>query len=83
MPGKVSGGKYSSLKKYGNTYQFMVGAMKSNGFNLISVRFWSFKDGESSKARFLAKNQYTQRKPLYFENTGSASSSKIGHDFRK
>ena len=27
-------------------------------------------------------NIYTQRKPLYFENTGSASSSKIGHDFR-
>ena len=25
------------------------------------------------KARFLAKNQYTQRKPLYFENTGSAT----------
>ena len=23
------------------------------------------------------KNQYTQRKPLYFENTGSASGSKI------
>jgi hypothetical protein len=35
------------------------------------------------KVRFLAKNQYTQRKPLYFENTGSASLSKIGHDFRK
>ena len=31
----------------------------------------------------LAKNQYTQRKPLYFENTGSASLSKIGHNFRK
>ena len=27
----------------------------------------------------MAKNQYTQRKPLYFEK----SSSKIGHDFRK
>ena len=26
----------------------------------------------------MAKNQYTQRKPLYFENTGSASSSKLG-----
>jgi hypothetical protein len=26
----------------------------------------------------LAKNQYTQRKPLYFEYTGSASSSKLG-----
>ena len=35
------------------------------------------------EARFLAENQYTQRKPLYFENTGSTSSSKIGHDFRK
>ena len=32
---------------------------------------------------FFAKNQYTtQRKPVYFENTGSASSS-IGHDFSK
>ena len=29
------------------------------------------------------QNQYTQRKPLYFENTGSASSSKIGHVFIK
>ena len=35
------------------------------------------------KARFLAKNQYAQRKPLYFENTGSTSLSKIRHDFRK
>ena len=35
------------------------------------------------KARFLAKNQYTQRKPLYFEITASTSLSKIGHDFRK
>jgi hypothetical protein len=35
------------------------------------------------KQEFLAKNQYTQRKPLFFENTGSASSLKIGHDFRK
>ena len=25
----------------------------------------------------------TQSKPWYFENTGSASLSKIGHDFRK
>ena len=51
--------------------------------SLISVRLWNFKDGGSYKARFLAKNQYTQRKPLYFENTWSARSSKIGHDFRK
>ena len=29
------------------------------------------------------KKQYTQRKPLYFENMGRASLSKIGHDFRK
>ena len=35
-------------------------------FTLISVQLWNFKDGESKKARFLAKNQYTQRKPLYF-----------------
>ena len=28
-------------------------------------------------------NICTQRKPLYFEITWSASSSKIGHDFRK
>ena len=45
---------------------------------LISVRLWNFKDGGSKKARFLAKNQYTQRKSLYFENTGSTSLSKIG-----
>ena len=30
----------------------------------------------------MAKNQYTQRKPLYFENTGCTSSSKIGHDLK-
>ena len=35
------------------------------------------------KIMIFGHNQYTQRKPLYFENTGSASSSKIGHDFRK
>ena len=50
---------------------------------MVSVRLWNFKDGGSYKAKFLAKNQYTQRKPWYFETTGSASSSKIGHDFRK
>ena len=50
---------------------------------IMSVRLWNFKDGGSYKARFLAKYQYTQRKPLYFKNTGSANSSKIGHDFRK
>ena len=35
------------------------------------------------KARLLAKNQHNQRKPLYFENIESNSSSKIGHNFRK
>ena len=45
---------------------------------LISVWLWNFKEGGSEKARFLAKNQYTQRKPLNFENTGSTSSSKLG-----
>ena len=36
------------------------------------------------KQKFWPKiNIGTQRKPLYFENTGSTSSSKIGHDFRK
>ena len=52
-------------------------------YRVISVGLWNFKDGGSSKARFLAKNQYTQRKPLSFENTGSTSLSKIGHEFRK
>ena len=42
-------------------------------YKLISVRLWNFQDGGS----------YTQRKPLYFENTGCTNSSKIGHDFRK
>ena len=50
---------------------------------IISVRLWNFKDGGSYKARFLAKNQHTQRKPLHFVNTGNASSSKNEHDFRK
>ena len=36
------------------------------------------------KQDFWAKiNIRTQRKPLYFQNTGSATSSKIWHDFRK
>ena len=35
------------------------------------------------KSKTLAKNQNTQRKPLYFVNTGNASLSKIGHHFRK
>jgi hypothetical protein len=50
---------------------------------LIPVRFGILKMVGPKKARFLAKNQYTRRKPFYFENTGSASFSKIGHDFRK
>ena len=29
--------------------------------SVISVRLWNLKDGGSQKARFLAKNQYTQR----------------------
>ena len=33
--------------------------------------------------RFLAKNQYLQRKLLYFVNWHSLESSKIGHHFRK
>ena len=40
---------------------------------IFSVRLWNFKDGGSKKVRFLAKYQYTQRKPLYFENTGAQS----------
>ena len=56
---------------------------KSSASAVISVWFWNFKVGGSLKVRFLAKNQYTQRKSMYFENTGSASSSKIGHDFRQ
>ena len=59
---------YSNFNKYINS--------------LRSVRLWNFKDGPK-KARFLAKNQYTQRKPMYFKNTGSASLSKIEHNFRK
>ena len=42
-----------------------------------------FHGRDTKLDKFLDKNQYTHRKPLYFENTGSASSSKIGHDFRK
>ena len=35
------------------------------------------------KQDFWPKIDMLKGKPLYFENTGSASSSKIGHDFRK
>ena len=52
-------------------------------YRKMSVQLLNFKEGGSLKARFLAKNQHTQRKPLYFENMGSTSLSKIGHDFRK
>ena len=48
---------------------------------LISVRLWDFKDGGSQQARFLAKNQYSQRKRFKIPSTYD-SSSKIGHDFR-
>ena len=37
---------------------------------LISFRLWNFKDGGSWKARFLAKTQYTTRKPLYLRILG-------------
>ena len=49
----------------------------------MSVRLWNFKDDGSLNASFLPKNRHAQKKPLYFENSGSTSSSKIGHDFRK
>ena len=48
----------------------------------ISLHIFAVDVG-SKEARFLAKNQYTHRKPLYFENRGSTSSSKIGQDFKK
>ena len=49
-------------------YQFGCGILKMVG---------------PKKQDFLSENQYTTRKSLYFENAGSASWSKIGHDFRK
>ena len=49
---------------------------KKIDYIIISVRFWNFKDGGSQKARFLAKNQHTQRKSLYFVIMGSTSLSK-------
>ena len=39
--------------------------------------------GGTELESFLPKNQHAQRKQLYFENTGSTSLSKIGHNFRK
>ena len=53
------------------------------GYTLMSVRLWNFKDGGSLNPSFLPKNHHAQRKPVYFENTGSTSSSNIGRDFRK
>ena len=52
----------------------------SSDWALISVRLWNFKDGGSLKARFLAKNQHTKKKLLYFINTmiyGWSKSAKI------
>ena len=65
--------KYANICCYHKYVQYL----------LISAWLWNSKKGGSLKATFLVKNRYTQRKPLYFENTGSASSSKIGHDFKK
>jgi hypothetical protein len=54
---------------YRDQYQFGYGILKMVG---------------SKKEEFRPKiNIPTQRKPLYFENTGSPSSSKFGHDFNK
>ena len=63
--------------------QFKITAVKVHLAIIISVRLWNYEDGGTYKARFLAKNQYTQRKSLCFETTGSASLSNFGHDFRK
>ena len=46
----------------------------------MSVRLWNFKDDGSQKARFLSKNQHTQKEkkiknPLM--NYGSSKSAKI------
>ena len=52
-------------------------------FNISSVDCGILKMVGPKKEVFWLKNQYSRRKPLYFENMGSTSSSKIGHDFRK
>jgi hypothetical protein len=47
---------------------------------LVSVRLWNFKDGGSLNAKFLAKNQHTQRnlfKKNPLMNYGSSKSAKI------
>ena len=62
---------------------FLTGAQYLKVGDLMSVWLWNFKNGGSLKATFLPKNQYIQRKPLYFESTGSTCSPKIGHDFIK
>ena len=57
---------------------FVVKERKNCGTNVvcINVRLWNFKDGGSLNASSLPKNRHAQRKPLYFENTGSTSLSK-------
>ena len=49
---------------------------------LMSVRLWNFKDGGSLKARFLAKNQYTPRKLLYFVNIPNARFNSNYHTYQ-
>ena len=46
---------------------------------LISVRLWNFKDGGSLKAKFLVKNQYTQRNSFKnsFDDYCTSKSAKI------
>ena len=46
---------------------------------LISVRLWNFKDGGSLKAKFLVKNQYTQRNSFKnsFHDYCTSKSAKI------
>ena len=50
---------WSKFNFYDCIYQFGCGILKMV---------------DPKKEEFLAKNQYTQRKPLHFENTGSTSS---------
>ena len=43
-------------------------SIDTHTLNLVSVRLWNFKDGESLEERFLAKNQYSQRYSFCFVN---------------
>ena len=58
-------------------------SLRSGIYKVWQYRLWSFQGRDTKLERFLAKNQYNQRKLLNFENLSSGKLSKIVNHFRK